>query len=122
MADKDDDAADGPKWSELVKRVMSVGLGAAFMTEESVRSALSDLKLPKEVLTTLLQGANRSKEELMNKVGNETVKILSKIDFVKEASRFVEEHKFKITAEIDIVKKAPEDTGLNLKTDVKIKD
>lgn len=129
MADKNeksnpdtDETVDGPKWTDLVKRVMSVGLGAAFMTEESVRSALSDLKLPKEVLTTLIQGANRSKEELMNKVGNETVKILSKIDFVKEASRFVEEHKFKITAEIDIVKKAPDDQGLAIKSKVIIKD
>jgi len=33
---------------------------------------------------------------------------VQKIDFVKEASRFVEEHKFRITAEIDVVKKNSE--------------
>jgi len=112
-----------PKWGEMIRKVMSVGLGAAFMTEESIRHVVTELKLPKEVLSTLLQGASRSKEEFLNRVGNETIKLISKIDFVKEASRFVEEHKFKIQAEIEVVKKHPtEDSGLQLKTRVKITD
>ena len=116
------DDADIPKWGEMLKRVVSVGLGAAFMTEESVRSALGGINLPKEALQSILSGANRSKEEFLNKVGNETIKLISKIDFVKEASRFVEEHKFRINAEIEIVKKDSGDPGLALKTNVKIKD
>lgn len=116
------DKDGSPKWGEMLKRVVSVGLGAAFMTEESVRSALNGLNLPKEVLSSILQGANRSKEDFLNKIGNETIKLISKIDFVKEASRFVEEHKFKIQAEIEVVKKDSGDPSLNLKTKVKIKD
>lgn len=119
-SDHEDDSL--PKWGEMVRKVMSVGLGAAFMTEESVRSALGGINLPKEVMSTILQGANRSKEEFLNKVGNETIKLISKIDFVKEASRFVEEHKFRIQAEIEIVKKDAGEPGLSLKTNVKIKD
>lgn len=111
-----------PKWGEVLRKVMSVGLGAAFMTEESVRSALGGLNLPKEVLASILQGANRSKEDFLNKVGNETIKLLGKIDFVKEASRFVEDHKFRINAEIEVVKKSNGEPSLNLKTNVKIKD
>lgn len=111
-----------PKWGEVLKRVMSVGLGAAFMTEESVRSALGGLNVPKDVLASILHGATRSKEEMLNKVGNEVIKLVSKIDFVKEASRFVEEHKFKINAEIEIVRKESGEQGLALKTNVKIKD
>lgn len=111
---------DEPKWSEMVRKIMSVGLGAAFMTEESVRNALGGLNLPKEVLTAILQQAGRSKEELINRIGNETIKLISKIDFVKEASRFVEEHKFRISAEIEVIKK---DQGESqLKTSVKIRD
>ncbi len=111
-----------PKWGEMFKKVLSVGLGAAFMTEESVRLALGGIQVPKEVLNSILQGANRSKEDFMNRVGNETVKILSKIDFVKEDSRFVEEHKFKIQAEIEVVKKASHEPGLHMQGQVKIKD
>ena len=103
----DDQQIDGPKWAEVLKKVVGVGLGAAFMTEEHVRSYLGDFKVPKDVVALILQGASKSKEELMNKVGNEVVKIISKIDFVKEASRFVEEHKFRISAEIDVIKKDP---------------
>ena len=120
--DSDDDSL--PKWGEMLKKVISVGLGAAFMTEESVRSALGDIKLPKEVLSSILQGASRSKEDFLNKIGNETIKLISKIDFVKEASRFVEEHKFHISADIEVVKKDPSkaDPSLQLNTKVKIRD
>ncbi len=122
-SDRDLDSDEiSPKWQEMIKKVMSIGLGAAFMTEESIRGAVTELKLPKEVLTTLLQGASRSKEEFLNKVGNETIKLISKIDFVKEASRFVEEHKFKIQAEIEIVKKTGDSQTMQINTNVKIRD
>lgn len=110
-----------PKWGEVLKKVLSVGLGAAFMTEESVRQALGGIQLPKEVLSSILQGANRSKEEFMNRVGNETIKILSKIDFVKEASRFVEEHKFRIQAEIEVVRKEDSSGKATIQGQIKVK-
>jgi hypothetical protein len=96
---------------ETLKKVMTAGVSAAFMTEEGVRSYLSDLKLPKEILNVLIQGANKSKDEITQRVTKEAVAILQKIDFVKEVSRFVETHKFKITAEIDIVKKDKVDSS-----------
>lgn len=117
--DPGDDEESAPKWSEIVRKVMSVGLGAAFMTEESVRGALNGLNLPKEVLSGILQSANKGKEELLNRIGNETIKLISKIDFVKEASRFVEEHKFRIQAEIEVVKKESGDQGVQLRTKIK---
>ena len=123
MAKNDDpmDESSG-KFSEMVRKVMSVGLGAAFMTEESVRGALGGLNLPKDVLAGILSQANRGKEEMLNKIGNETVKLIQRIDFVKEASRFVEEHKFRIQAEIEVVKKESGESGLALNTNVSIKD
>lgn len=93
---------------DTVKKVFTAGVSAAFMTEESLRAYVSELKLPKEALNLLLQGANKSKDEITQRVTKEIVGIIQKIDFVKEASKFAETHKFKITAEIDIVKK---DTG-----------
>ncbi|MEQ1666336.1 MAG: hypothetical protein ABL927_13280, partial [Bdellovibrionales bacterium] len=93
------------KGFDLFKKLISAGVGAAFMTEESIRNYLGELKLPKDVLNVLLQGAQKSKDELMDRVGNEIIKIVRKIDIVKEASRFVEEHKFRVTAEVDVVRK-----------------
>ena len=91
--------------TETLKKLMTAGLGAAFMTEESIRSYLGELKLPKDVLNALLQSAHKSKQDLLDKVGEEIVKIISRIDFVSEASRFVEEHKFRITAEIEVLRR-----------------
>ncbi len=90
---------------DTVKKVFTAGVSAAFMTEESLRNYVSELKLPKEAMNLLLQSATKSKEEIQNRVTKEIVGIIEKIDFVKEASKFAETHKFKITAEIDIIKK-----------------
>lgn len=100
-----EDDESGRGLGEVLKKLLTVGVGAAFMTEESIRAYLAEAKLPKEALNFLIQGANKSKEELMARVGNEVVKIISKVDIVKEASRFIEEHKFSIKAEIEVTKK-----------------
>jgi polyhydroxyalkanoate synthesis regulator phasin len=115
---------------EGLKKIVATGISAAFLTEESIRTYLGELKLPKELLNSILQSASKSKEQLMNRVGNEMTNILSKIDYVKEFSRFVENHKFKIQAEIEILKKkSPLETDpeghisaneSNLKTNIKM--
>lgn len=96
----------GSKMSDTIKKLLATGVSAAFMTEESIRRLVTDMHLPKETINLLLQGASRSKEELMNRVSREVISIISKIDFVKEASRFVEEHKFRVTAEIEVLPKS----------------
>jgi hypothetical protein len=96
---------------DTLKKVLTTGITAAFMTEEAIRSRVSELKLPKETLNLLLSGASKGRDELMNRVSNEVIRIINKIDFVKEASRFVEEHKFKITAEVEVTKKEGASSG-----------
>jgi hypothetical protein len=97
-----------PKLTDSLKKVFTAGVSAAFMTEESLRTYLQDLKLPKEILNVLLQGASKTKDEIANRVTQEMLGILKKVDVVKEFSKFAEDHKFKITAEIDIIKKNKE--------------
>ena len=93
---------------ETLKKVFATGVSAAFMTEENIRSYLGELKLPKEVLNLVIQSANKSKDEVTQRVSKEITQIMQKIDWVKEISRFAENHKFRISAEIDIVKKSDE--------------
>lgn len=95
----------GPILIETVKKLFSVGVGAAFMTEESIRNYLADIKLPKEVLGFILQSAGKGKEELVSRVSKEIGGLLQHVDFVKEASKFAENHKFKISAEIEVISK-----------------
>ena len=101
--------------TDTLKKLFTVGLGAAFMTEDAIRNYLGEIKLPKEMIGYLMTGAKKSKEELMNRVGNEVVTIIRKIDFVQEASRFVESHKFRVSAEIEVVKKDNNESNSNIK-------
>ena len=116
-ADEDFDKKGGV--GDIAKKLLAVGIGAAFLTEESIRKAVKGVQLPGEVIDALLKGANKSKEELTNRVSNEIIKIISKIDFVKEASKFVEEHKFSIKAEIEVNKRADSSGGNDFSVDVK---
>jgi hypothetical protein len=99
----EDEESSGLSITDIAKKLVAVGVGAAFLTEESIRSALGEVKLPKEILNVVLQNATKTKDVIADQVTKEIVKLISKIDFVKEASRFVEDHKFNI--EIDITKK-----------------
>lgn len=101
--DEDELKKSGLSITDIAKKLVAVGVGAAFLTEESIRSALGEVKLPKEILNVVLQNATKTKDIIADQVTKEIVKLISKIDFVKEASRFVEDHKFNI--EIDITKK-----------------
>lgn len=103
--DDGDERAGKGGLGDTLKRLFAVGTAAAFMTEESLRQSLGEMKLPANLIQTILNGANKSKEDLMGKVGNEITKLVSKIDLVKEASKFMETHKFKITAEIEVKRK-----------------
>ena len=105
MEDNDDKDSKKSLIGEAAKKIFTAGVTAAFMTEEGVRSYLAELKLPKEILNLILQGASKSKDEITSRVSNEVVGIVQKIDWVKEASKFAEGHKFKITTEIEISKK-----------------
>lgn len=99
---EDDDVRD-PKWTEVIKKVIAVGVSGAVLSEEVIRSYLSEVKLPRELLNLIVQGAQKSKEEVATRISKEVVGLLSKVDIVKEASRFVETHKFRISAEIEVL-------------------
>jgi polyhydroxyalkanoate synthesis regulator phasin len=103
------DVRTGGILGEAVKRIMTVGMTAAFVTEDTLRNYIGDLKLPKEVLNGLLQNATKSKEELANRVSSEIMKMLSKIDLAREAAKFLEHHKVRVSAEIEFTKKVDKD-------------
>ncbi len=88
MANNSDDKKD--KLSDTLKKILSSG---------------SPTEISKEILTTVLGQALKAKDDVALKVTNEMIGLVRKIDFVKEFSKFAENHKFKITAEVEIFKK-----------------
>lgn len=75
-------------------------------TLKKIMSAGSPTDISKELLQTALGQVNKTKDDISAKVTNEMISLIRKIDFVKEFSKFAEDHKFKISAEVEIIKKS----------------
>ena len=74
-------------------------------TLKKIISAGSPSDMSKELLHTALNQVNKTKDDISAKVTNEMIALIRKIDFIKEFSKFAEDHKFKISAEVEILKK-----------------
>jgi hypothetical protein len=61
---------------DLLKRAVLTGVGALFMTEEGIRSAVGELKLPKDVLSFLLAQAERTRGDVARVVTQEVRRFL----------------------------------------------
>jgi hypothetical protein len=91
-----DKTSDKPWWSEMMKELTLTGLATVFMTEDSVRSFLKDKKLPKEVVSLLLDGIGKKKDDFYGLLAKEFGRVLSKIDLTQEMSKFMEKHKMNV--------------------------
>ena len=92
--------------SEVIKKVVSVGVGAAFMTEESVKNLLSDLPLPKDIVNGLLSNAKGAKEEFVQGVREEIASHLSKVDPKKIVEEVLENYDLEVNAKVRFKKKS----------------
>lgn len=101
----DDNKDKDGKLGDLFKKVLVTGVSAAFMTEESVRSLLKDVPLPKDIVGGLLENAKTTKTEFVASVKNELKSYLDKIDLGREVDRIVEKYDFEVKATISLKKK-----------------
>lgn len=93
------------KIGDLLKKVLTTGVTAAFMTEEGVRAVLKDLPLPKDMVGSLVENAKNTKTEFVSSVKNELRTYLNKIDLSKEIDKIAEKYDFEIKATISLKKK-----------------
>jgi hypothetical protein len=96
---------EGGQLSDLLKKVLTTGVTAAFMTEEGVRTVLKDLPLPKDMVGSLVENAKNTKTEFVSSVKNELKSYLDKIDLTKEIDKIVEKYDFEIKATVSLKKK-----------------
>jgi hypothetical protein len=90
---------------DIIKRVVSVGVGAAFMTEESVRSILGDLPLPKDIVSGLVQNAKGAKTEFTQGLREEFKKYLSRLDTENIIEYIAENYDVEVNASFSFKKK-----------------
>lgn len=89
MSNNENEKKD-PKITDAIKKILTAG---------------SPTDISKELLTTVVSQVLKTKDDITLKATNEMVAMIQKIDFVKEFSKFAENHKFKVSAEIEILKK-----------------
>ncbi len=103
--DKNKDKDKDGKISEVIKKVVSIGIGAAFMTEDAVKNILNDLPLPKDIVTGLLQNAKNAKEDFSDSIREEVRAHLSKIDPARLVDDLVENYDIELKTKISFKKK-----------------
>ncbi|MFA6239168.1 MAG: hypothetical protein WC635_17650 [Bacteriovorax sp.] len=90
---------------DIIKKVVSVGVGAAFMTEESVKKILEDLPLPKDIISGLVQNAKGAKEDFTNGIREELRTYLSKVDSAKIVNDILDKYDLEVEAKFKFKKK-----------------
>jgi hypothetical protein len=88
---------------EITKKILSLGLGAYFLTEDAIRRTVKDAKLPREIGKSLAQNASKGKEELFGFVARELSGFLRQMDLQRELDRFVQTHKIRASVEIEFL-------------------
>lgn len=74
---------------DIVKRALSRGVGSISASEERIRDALSDTKLPKEVVAYLLSQADATKREFFRILSREIREVLEEMDFGGELAEIL---------------------------------
>ena len=90
---------------DVIKKVVSIGVGAAFMTEDTVKNLLSDLPLPKDIVNGLVQNAKSAKEDFSNSVREEIGQHLSKVDPKKLLEEVLSDYDIEVNAKFSFKKK-----------------
>lgn len=97
----DDESRSG--LPDITKKILSLGLGAYFLTEDAIRRAVKEAKIPRDIGKSIAQNASKGKEELFGFVARELSSFLRQMDVQKELDRFARTHKIRATVEIEFV-------------------
>jgi len=104
MSDKDDSRSgengDRPKLTEMMRELALSGLATYFMTEDTIKGFLKDMKLPKELAALMLEGMSKKKDDFYGLMVKEFGKVLAKVDVTKEISKFLEQHSISVEAKV----------------------
>lgn len=115
-SDRDDDSDSakgrGGGISDIMKKALFAGIGAVFMTEESVRNYVSEAKLPRDIRNYIIQNTSQAKEQFFAYLSKELSQVILRSDLPKVIQRFLADHTIELEAKIRFKPNgAPELTG-----------
>src|SRR3990170_4288458 len=94
---------------DLARRALTTGIGAVFLSEESLRTQLAEMKLPKQAMAYVGSQADRTKRDIVNAIARETREFLSRLEVDKVLSRALVGTTVEIQTRIRIL---PKDDGI----------
>jgi hypothetical protein len=74
---------------DLARRALMSGIGAVFMSEETLRQQLSEMKLGKDAVGYVVGQADKTKREIIDVVARETRAFLSRLEVEKMVGRML---------------------------------
>ncbi len=98
------DEKKGRGVTERFRKVVVSGVGALFMTEEGIRTAVKELKLPKEALSSALAQADKTKDEVLRIVGSEVRSFLQSADLKEQLIDVMTRLQWDVRAEVSFKK------------------
>jgi hypothetical protein len=87
---------------DVVRRAVLTGVGALFMTEEGIRNAVGELKLPKDALAFLLSQAEKSRAEVARVVTQEVRRFLEGETLQRELWKLLTSVTLEVNASIQL--------------------
>lgn len=107
MSHKKDDSESG-RAAAFMKKALTVGVGTLFLTEESLRSLVGEVKLPKEILGSILESASKTKTEFLQNLSRDVrEKVIDKIDPLALLQEFLKNNDVEFTVRVRV---KPKDT------------
>lgn len=97
------------KAADLMKKVLTVGVGAVFLTEESLKALVSEFKLPKELIAQILDSAGKTKNEFLRTLSQDVLaKVVDKVDPTAILQEFLVKNDIEFTIKLQVTPKKPE--------------
>ena len=91
------------KATDFVKKLLSVGVGTIFLTEEAMRTMITEFKLPKELITGLLSSANNTRKEFLQNLSHEVFEnVMSRVDSAKLVQEFFAKNEIDLQIKVKV--------------------
>jgi hypothetical protein len=106
MAPERDDDPEGDEKGgipDALRKALVSGLSAVLMTEEGIRGALADMRLPKDAMSYLVQQTASSRRELVRLITDEAKSLVKNVDLQGEIRKALNGMKLEVKAEIRFV-------------------
>ena len=91
--------------ADILKKVVSIGIGAAFLTEDALKNLLKDVPVSKDIISGILQNAKNAKNDFTQGLRDEFKKYLSHIEIEKIVGFLMENYDMEVTAKFSFKKK-----------------